>query len=82
MYFVTATVSLCYTLMLSICTMTIQLTEEKQVLSTHIDTLKAEAESVKEQLTEVKSMYMYVICRVFMWVVDHQGFILKISLGG
>ena len=32
-----------------------QLTEEKQVISSNLDSLKAEAEAVKEQLTEMKS---------------------------
>ena len=32
-----------------------QLTEEKQVLSSDFDSLKVEAETVKEQLTQMKS---------------------------
>ena len=47
------------TCVLILCYLTVshifQLTEEKKVISSDLDSLKAEAEAVKEQLTEMKS---------------------------
>ena len=50
MYNGASTCILCYSR-----TCIFQLTEEKKVLSSDLDSLKAEAETVKEQLTEMKS---------------------------